>query len=326
MVLLFCDSKSWWLGSGVAGGLVVRWRATPSLMVEGFFIPGLVSFLLAHIAWHRPVPPGRGLVAPAWRLAGHAGRGRRHDAYLWHGGPPPELRIPVAVYVLVIAPHGGAGLGGPPACWATAARQVALGACIFMLSDSLLATNRFVQPLPLAQVGVLATYYARAGLHRAWHGPCRAPALIANKRRAAGRVRPGRAQTLAVRRKCAAWDTAPGPGRNARVEHLGHQAAVGQRGRVAMAEQAGLRVARSCASIFPGPAPSSGVSRRCAARRLAWSCAGEVVQHAQVVPAGGCRRPPPAPAHAGAARRAQAAAARALGCVFQGIRGGRATA
>jgi hypothetical protein len=41
-----------------------------------------------------------------------------------------------------------------------AARQVALGACFFMLSDSLLATNRFVQPLPLAQVGVLATYYA----------------------------------------------------------------------------------------------------------------------------------------------------------------------
>jgi hypothetical protein len=37
---------------------------------------------------------------------------------------------------------------------------VALGACFFMLSDSLLATNRFVQPLPLAQVGVLATYYA----------------------------------------------------------------------------------------------------------------------------------------------------------------------
>ena len=41
-----------------------------------------------------------------------------------------------------------------------AARQVALGACFFMLSDSLLATNRFVQPMPLAQVWVLATYYA----------------------------------------------------------------------------------------------------------------------------------------------------------------------
>jgi uncharacterized membrane protein YhhN len=37
---------------------------------------------------------------------------------------------------------------------------VAVGACFFMLSDSLLATNRFVSPLPLASLWVLATYYA----------------------------------------------------------------------------------------------------------------------------------------------------------------------
>lgn len=42
----------------------------------------------------------------------------------------------------------------------TPTREVALGAVCFMLSDALLATNRFVQPLPLAQLWVLATYYA----------------------------------------------------------------------------------------------------------------------------------------------------------------------
>ena len=43
-------------------------------------------------------------------------------------------------------------------------RQVALGAGFFMLSDSLLATNRFVQPLPWSQVWVLSTYYAAQAL------------------------------------------------------------------------------------------------------------------------------------------------------------------
>jgi uncharacterized membrane protein YhhN len=37
---------------------------------------------------------------------------------------------------------------------------VALGACIFMASDSVLAIDRFVQPVPMAILWVLATYYA----------------------------------------------------------------------------------------------------------------------------------------------------------------------
>ena len=41
---------------------------------------------------------------------------------------------------------------------------VAIGAGFFMLSDSLLATNRFVTLLPMAQIWVLATYYAAQAL------------------------------------------------------------------------------------------------------------------------------------------------------------------
>ena len=36
---------------------------------------------------------------------------------------------------------------------------MAVGACFFMLSDALLAINRFVSPLPLASLWVLSTYY-----------------------------------------------------------------------------------------------------------------------------------------------------------------------
>jgi uncharacterized membrane protein YhhN len=35
-----------------------------------------------------------------------------------------------------------------------------VGAGFFMLSDTLLALNKFVTPLPLAPLWVLATYYA----------------------------------------------------------------------------------------------------------------------------------------------------------------------
>ena len=56
-------------------------------------------------------------------------------------------------------------------------RMVAAGALCFMLSDALLATNRFVQPLPLAQFWVLATYYvAQLLIVGGWLRPPHAPA------------------------------------------------------------------------------------------------------------------------------------------------------
>ena len=51
-------------------------------------------------------------------------------------------------------------LGRAQVLGTSAARMVAVGACFFMVSDSLLATDRFVQTLPMAQLWVLATYYA----------------------------------------------------------------------------------------------------------------------------------------------------------------------
>ena len=130
------------------------------LMVEGFFIPGLVSFLLAHIAYIVLFRQGVAWLPRPGALAATLSVGGAMYAYLWQGGLPAELRIPVAVYVTAIALMAAQALGRASVLGDRAARQVALGACFFMLSDSLLATNRFVQPLPLAQVGVLATYYA----------------------------------------------------------------------------------------------------------------------------------------------------------------------
>lgn len=150
------DAKSWWLlGAALVGSLA----GDAFLMVEGFFIPGLVSFLLAHIAYIVLFRQGVAWFARPLALAATLGVGAAMYAFLWQGGLPPALRIPVAVYVSVIALMAAQAIGRAGEQGDRAARQVALGACCFMLSDSLLATHRFVQPLPLAQVGVLTTYY-----------------------------------------------------------------------------------------------------------------------------------------------------------------------
>ena len=134
------------------------------LMLPGHFIAGLVSFLLAHVGYvalfRQGVPWFRHRRALLAALALGAGM----YAFLWQGGLPAALRVPVAAYVLVIALMAAQAWGrwavlrDRPALW------VALGACFFMLSDSLLATNRFVTPLPWAQVWVLSTYYAAQAL------------------------------------------------------------------------------------------------------------------------------------------------------------------
>ncbi|WP_245901243.1 lysoplasmalogenase [Simplicispira suum] len=130
------------------------------LMLQDLFIPGLVSFLLAHLAYIALFGRRVRWLAHGGALLVTVGIGAAMYAWLWQGGLPAELRAPVAVYVLVIALMAAQALGRAAQLQTEASRTVALGACIFMLSDSVLAVDRFVQPVPLALFWVLATYYA----------------------------------------------------------------------------------------------------------------------------------------------------------------------
>jgi alkylglycerol monooxygenase len=67
--------------------------------------------------------------------------------YLWQGGLPAALRVPVAAYVVVIALMAAQAIGRATVLRDGAAVGVAIGAGFFMLSDSLLAVNKFVAPL-----------------------------------------------------------------------------------------------------------------------------------------------------------------------------------
>ena len=134
------------------------------LMFPGFFIPGLVSFLVAHLCYLALFQQGQPWFAHRGALAATLGVGVAMYAFLWAGGLPGALRAPVAAYVLVIALMAAQAIGRASVLRDGPSALVALGAVFFMLSDSLLATHRFVTPLPMAQVWVLGTYYAAQAL------------------------------------------------------------------------------------------------------------------------------------------------------------------
>ena len=130
------------------------------MLPGGYFLPGLASFLLAHLFYialfrqDTPWFPSRGA------LACTLGAGAAMYGWVWSGLGDPILKVAVAAYVSVIALMVGQAIGRAKVLRDAGATAVALGACVFMLSDSLIAINRFVQPLPLVSLWVLTSYYA----------------------------------------------------------------------------------------------------------------------------------------------------------------------
>lgn len=128
------------------------------LMVPGHFIAGLVSFLVAHLFYIALFRQGVGWFPSRRALVATLAVGVVIYAALWTS-LPPTLRSPVGAYMVVIALMAAQAIGragvlrDKPSLW------VAIGACFFMLSDTLLATNRFAIALPMAQALVLSTYY-----------------------------------------------------------------------------------------------------------------------------------------------------------------------
>ncbi len=67
------------------------------------------------------------------------------------------LSAPVATYMLAIAAM-------TVVAWGVGVPLIALGATVFVASDSILAVNRFVSPLPAARVAIMVTYHVGQGL------------------------------------------------------------------------------------------------------------------------------------------------------------------
>lgn len=128
------------------------------LMLPGLFLPGLAAFLIGHLAylarWRQDAP----WLASRPALLGCAAAGALMLAVLWPH-LDPVLRVAVPAYVVVIVLMAAQALGRATVQRTPAAWGVAAGSLCFMVSDSLLALNRFVSPLPQATLWVLGSYY-----------------------------------------------------------------------------------------------------------------------------------------------------------------------
>jgi sterol desaturase/sphingolipid hydroxylase (fatty acid hydroxylase superfamily)/uncharacterized membrane protein YhhN len=129
------------------------------LLYPGQFIPGLASFLVAHLFFLALFRQGVGWFPSQRALLLTLGAGCAMYVFLWSGLTTPLLKVACGVYMVAIALMTAQAIGRATVLRDKASVGVAVGACFFMLSDSLLATHRFMLPLPLASLWVLGTYY-----------------------------------------------------------------------------------------------------------------------------------------------------------------------
>jgi len=154
----------------VLAGLVLSLGGDVALLwPDQGFLPGLVSFLLAHLAYLIAFTRVQRLAARPAVFAVYAVIAGVILLQLWPGVPGP-LRIPVVAYVVCLA----AMAAQAAVLWrADVARGavLALGGALFLASDALLATNKFAGPLPLATLWVLASYWLAQWCIASWLAP-----------------------------------------------------------------------------------------------------------------------------------------------------------
>ncbi len=150
------------LGFSLGGDVALLWP-------QQGFLPGLVSFLLAHLCYLLAFTRAQRLAArPVW-FAAYAALAALILWQLWPGVPGP-LRAPVLAYVACL----GAMAAQAAVLWRSGVARggvLAAGGTLFMLSDALLASNKFAGPLPLASLWILASYWAAQWCIASWLAP-----------------------------------------------------------------------------------------------------------------------------------------------------------
>jgi uncharacterized membrane protein YhhN len=160
--------------TAVRVGLVLSLLGDIALLwPQSGFLPGLIAFLLAHVAYIVAFTREQRFLAQPAALASYALVAGAVLAFLW-SYIPEGLRVPVAGYVLAITAMSaqtavvGLSVQGDAR---GRARLLMLGGALLMASDVLLATNKFAQPLPAAGLWILATYWAAQWCIASWLKP-----------------------------------------------------------------------------------------------------------------------------------------------------------
>jgi len=165
-----------WLVASVAGGwrrrgilLALLCSAAGDVALElGAFTVGLGAFLLGHLAYlvvfsRQLRVTSRNALPVCMVLAGSG------SMMVWLAPHLGSMMLPVYLYTTVISVMALAAILGRDNT-----AVVALGAILFVISDSLIAMDRFVEAIPGARYYIMITYYAaqylltadaRAGLY-----------------------------------------------------------------------------------------------------------------------------------------------------------------
>ena len=147
----------------IGAGLLASAVGDVLIQRPGGFLSGLAGFLVAHLfylsgfwrarreaLWARAIPVALFGFFMALRMkTGLAAAG-------------PAVRIGVAVYIVAICIMlwRAAALVSAPGFAREVGRLTLGGAIVFAASDSLIAVHRFVEPLPWADVPIMALYWA----------------------------------------------------------------------------------------------------------------------------------------------------------------------
>lgn len=141
----------------IVAGLLFSLAGDVFLMLPGHhFVAGLLSFLVAHIAY-----------IAAFRI--DVGFGARPFVFLLFFVPAivllrmlwphlQKLRVPVVLYVTVLIVMAGQAAARAMELDSAPAWLAASGGALFVVSDATLALNRFRRPFHAAQAIVMSTY------------------------------------------------------------------------------------------------------------------------------------------------------------------------
>ncbi len=143
----------------VALGLVFSLAGDVFLMLPADrLVEGLASFLAAHVCYIAAFTSGTGFVADTVPTVAFGALGLLLLRLLWPG-VPGRLRVPVVLYLAVILTMAVQTTGRALRVHDLSGPLAAAGAALFVLSDSLLAWDRFRIPFRSARAVVLSSYF-----------------------------------------------------------------------------------------------------------------------------------------------------------------------
>ncbi|QND51439.1 lysoplasmalogenase [Phyllobacterium sp. 628] len=144
----------------IATGLVFSLCGDIFLMLpQDMFVAGLLCFLITHCAYIVALTGNMRLGAMPVTFAACAVLAL---GIVWGIWPslPPELRLPVTAYALVLGLMGAQAISRAQLLQTRSSWLAAIGGMLFLMSDTLLAYGKFRFVIPLGPLWVLGTYYA----------------------------------------------------------------------------------------------------------------------------------------------------------------------